>query len=100
VDERLNENRYPLHAVLREIQETDYGDLADLERISLGLNREDSQGFVDERVCGIEGRLMLRPYSNDLRARVIEAIEAGASCREVAELYELSASVVVVCTEN
>jgi hypothetical protein len=97
VDERLNENRYPLHAVLREIQETDYGDLADLERISLGLN---SQGFVDERVCGIEGRLMLRPYSNDLRARVIEAIEAGASCREVAERYELSASVVVVCTEN
>jgi hypothetical protein len=50
VDERLDENRYPLHSVLREIQETDYGDLADLERISLGLNREDSQGFVDERV--------------------------------------------------
>jgi transposase len=43
---------------------------------------------------------MPRPYSNDLRARVIEAIEAGASCREVAERYELSASVVVVCTEN
>jgi hypothetical protein len=48
VDERPNENRYPLHSVLREIQETDCGDLADLERISLGLNR--SQGFVDERV--------------------------------------------------
>jgi len=43
---------------------------------------------------------MLRPHSNDLRARVIEAIEAGASCREVAERYELSASVAVVCTEN
>jgi hypothetical protein len=26
VDERLNENRYPLHSVLREIQETDCGD--------------------------------------------------------------------------
>ena len=39
---------------------------------------------------------MPRPYSNDLRARVIEAIEAGASCREVAERYELSASVVVL----
>jgi hypothetical protein len=50
VGERLNENRYPLHSVLREIQETDYGDLADLEHISLGLNREDFQGFVDERV--------------------------------------------------
>jgi hypothetical protein len=30
VDERLNENRYPLHSVLREIQQTDCGDLADL----------------------------------------------------------------------
>ena len=39
---------------------------------------------------------MPRPYSNDLRARVIEAIEAGASRREVAERYELSASVVVL----
>ena len=27
--ERLNENRHPLHSVLREIQETDCGDLAD-----------------------------------------------------------------------
>ena len=26
-----------------------------------------------------------RPYSNDLRARVIEAIEAGASRREAAD---------------
>jgi hypothetical protein len=40
---------------------------------------------------------MLRPHSNDLHARVIEA---GASCREVAKRYELSASVAVVCTEN
>jgi transposase len=39
---------------------------------------------------------MPRPYSNDLRARVIEAIEAGASRREAAERYELSASVVVL----
>jgi hypothetical protein len=30
VDEPLNENRYPLYSVLREIQETDCGDLADL----------------------------------------------------------------------
>jgi hypothetical protein len=29
---------------------------------------------------------MPRPYSNDLRARVIEAIESGASRREAAEL--------------
>jgi hypothetical protein len=40
---------------------------------------------------------MPRPYSNDLRARVIEAIEAGASRRETADRYELSPSVVVLC---
>lgn len=43
---------------------------------------------------------MPRPYSNDLRARVIEAIETGASRREVAERYELSASVVVLCAQR
>ena len=43
---------------------------------------------------------MPRPYSNDLRARVIEAIEAGASRREVAERYELSASVVVLWAQR
>jgi transposase len=31
---------------------------------------------------------------------VIEAIEAGASCREVAERYELSASVVVLWAQR
>jgi hypothetical protein len=30
VDERLNKNRYPMHSVLREIQELIAGDLADL----------------------------------------------------------------------
>jgi len=39
---------------------------------------------------------MPRPYSEDLRARVIEEIEAGASRREAAERYELSPSVVVI----
>ena len=43
---------------------------------------------------------MPRPYSNDLRARVIEAIEAGASRREVADRYELSPSVVVIWTQR
>jgi hypothetical protein len=33
----------------------------------------------------LRGQSMPRPYSNDLRARVIEAIEAGASRREAAE---------------
>src|SRR5215510_5239967 len=43
---------------------------------------------------------MPRPYSNDLRARVIEAIEAGASRREVADRYELSPSVVVIWAQR
>jgi transposase len=43
---------------------------------------------------------MPRPYSNDLRARVIEAIEAGASRREAAERYELSPSVVVIWAQR
>jgi len=43
---------------------------------------------------------MPRPYSDDLRARVIEAIEAGASRRETAERYELSASAVVIWAQR
>ena len=43
---------------------------------------------------------MPKPYSNDLRARVIEAIEASAARREAAERYELSASVVVIWTQR
>src|SRR5258708_23158617 len=43
---------------------------------------------------------MPRSYSNDLRARVIEAIEAGASRREAADQYELSPSVVVIWAQR
>ena len=39
---------------------------------------------------------MPKPYSKDLRERVIELIEAGASRREVAELYGISPSVAVI----
>src|ERR1700678_1377276 len=39
---------------------------------------------------------MPRPYSNELRTRVIEAIESGASRREAAERYEISPSAVVI----
>ena len=39
---------------------------------------------------------MPKPYSWDLRMRVVEAVEGGASRREVAELYGISASVVVI----
>ena len=39
---------------------------------------------------------MPKPYSIDLRGRVIEEVETGASRREAAERYGLSPSVVVV----
>ena len=39
---------------------------------------------------------MPKPYSMDLRERVIESVAAGASRREAAELYGLSPSVVVI----
>jgi transposase len=39
---------------------------------------------------------MPKPYSQDLRVRVVEAVEGGASRREVAERYEISPSVVVI----
>jgi transposase len=35
---------------------------------------------------------MPKPYSEDLRARVVEAIEAGASRREAADRFEIGAS--------
>jgi transposase len=43
---------------------------------------------------------MPKPYSHDLRSRVIEAVEAGASRRETAERYGLSASVVVLWAQR
>jgi len=39
---------------------------------------------------------MPKPYSLDLRERVVEAVVAGASRREVAEQYGLSPSAVVL----
>lgn len=38
---------------------------------------------------------MPRPYSNDLRERVVAVVAAGRSCREVAGLFEVSVASVV-----
>ena len=38
---------------------------------------------------------MTRPYSNDLRERVVAAVEAGESCRSVAARFEVAVSTVV-----
>src|SRR5512145_3496043 len=48
----------------------------------------------------LRGQSMPRPYSNDLRARVIEDVETGASRREAAERYGLSPSVVVIWAQR
>jgi Reverse transcriptase (RNA-dependent DNA polymerase)/Homeodomain-like domain len=41
---------------------------------------------------GFWGRSMARPYSDDLRERVVEAVEAGASRREAADRFEIAPS--------
>lgn len=38
---------------------------------------------------------MTRPYSNDLRERVVAAVGAGQSCRVVAERFDIAVSSVV-----
>src|SRR5262249_39634985 len=43
---------------------------------------------------------MPKPYSIDLRGRVIEEVESGASRREAAERYGLSPSVVVIWVQR
>src|SRR5260370_1791265 len=43
---------------------------------------------------------MPKPYSGDLRARVIEEVATGASRREAAERYGISASVVVIWAQR
>jgi Homeodomain-like domain len=45
-------------------------------------------------------RAMPKPYSVDLRARVIEDVETGASRREAAERYGISPSVVVIWVQR
>lgn len=38
---------------------------------------------------------MARPYSNDLRQRVVAAVRSGMTCRQVAEIYGIAVSSVV-----
>jgi transposase len=40
---------------------------------------------------------MPKPYSTDLRERAVEAVESGASRREVAEMFKLGVSSVIPC---
>ncbi|MGZ2464540.1 transposase [Sinorhizobium medicae] len=38
---------------------------------------------------------MTRPYSNDLRERVVAAVAAGRNCRVVVERFDIAVSSVV-----
>ena len=38
---------------------------------------------------------MPRPYSNDLRRKIVEKVEKGVSCRQAAELFDVSVSFVI-----
>lgn len=38
---------------------------------------------------------MARPYSRDLRDRVVAAVEGGMSCRETARVFQLGISTVI-----
>jgi transposase len=51
-------------------------------------------------IDSISGGPMPKPYSADLRARVIEEIATGASRRETAEHFGISASVVVIWAQR
>lgn len=38
---------------------------------------------------------MPRPYSNDLRRKIVERVEKGVSCRKAAEMFDVSVSFVI-----
>ena len=58
----------------------------------MGPRMSDSIGI--DSILG--GRTMPKAYSTDMRARVIARVESGASRREAAEHYEISASAAVI----
>ena len=59
-----------------------------------------SESSESDGIDSISGGTMPKPYSRDLRERVIESIEAGASRREAAELYGISPSVVMIWVQR
>jgi transposase len=67
-----------------------------LEHISAGLNRGIPWDVWMSESSGIDsifgGGSMPKPCSLDLRERVLETVESGASRREAAERFEVSAS--------
>lgn len=76
-----------------------------LKRIAVALERfiayRNRLGFPNQRICDSSWMLewrpawMTRPYSNDLRERVVAAVASGQSCRVVAERFDIAVSSVV-----
>ena len=71
----------------------------ELKRFPPDLNRRVPKGLrMNKSSCidsPLRGRAMPKSYSGDLRERVIEAVEGGASRRETAERFEVSVSSAV-----
>jgi len=73
-------------------------DPAELEQNPIGLNRKQLVGILKTLRIGESPRTdsrearMPKPYSQDLRERVVRAVEAGASCHEAAAAFEVSPS--------
>jgi putative transposase len=61
------------------------------------LNQEDSPGlrFVIQDAGWKGGQHLMTPLSNDLRERVVAAVEGGESCRSVASRFGVAVSSVV-----
>ena len=72
--------------------------LGTLEQFTDYLNRRDSGSLANMiQDAGWAGgqHLMVRPYSNDLRKRVVAAVSKGESCRAVALQFGVAVSSVV-----
>jgi cytochrome c553 len=67
----------------------------DLERFSIERNR---QGIPLRKICDSWGLGLIRtegmPYSNDLRLRVLAAVDGGVPVRQVAALLRVSVSYI------
>ncbi len=70
----------------------------DLERFPLRLNWDSQsgrKGGVSARIRLLGGAHMARPYSSDLRERVVEAVNEGATRSEAAERFGVGVSSAV-----
>ena len=92
--------RVPLHLFINlEYRDAGEWDYLAHPRFPSDLNGGIPKGLrMSESSCidsPLRGRAMPKSYSGDLRERVIEAVEGGASRRETAERFEVSVSSAV-----